>query len=76
LIDSQDALSSPLRQLMESSMGAETFVDALAVELEGLAGNHTVQAVRWQCYHGTARRQPRAESVWQQARPQFDPYSV
>jgi class 3 adenylate cyclase len=40
-------VSSLLRQLVESSVSAETFVDARDVELKGLGGTHTVRAVRW-----------------------------
>jgi class 3 adenylate cyclase len=40
-------VSSLLRQLVESSVSAETFVDARDVELKGLGGTHTVHAVRW-----------------------------
>jgi predicted ATPase/class 3 adenylate cyclase len=40
-------VSSLLRQLVESSVGAETFVDAREVELKGLRGTHTIHAVRW-----------------------------
>jgi class 3 adenylate cyclase len=40
-------VSSLLRQLVESSVGAATFVDARDVELRGLGGTHTVHTVRW-----------------------------
>ncbi|MDP9238482.1 MAG: AAA family ATPase, partial [Chloroflexota bacterium] len=40
-------VSSLVRQLVESSVGAGTFADSREVELKGLAGHHTVHAVRW-----------------------------
>jgi class 3 adenylate cyclase len=41
-------VSSLLRQLVESSVGAAAFGDPREVELKGLAGNHTIYAVRLQ----------------------------
>ena len=40
-------VSSLLRQLVESSVDAATFVEPRVVELKGLAGTHTIHAVRW-----------------------------
>jgi class 3 adenylate cyclase/Cdc6-like AAA superfamily ATPase len=40
-------VSSLLRQLVESSVGAGAFGDERAVELKGLSGTHTVFAVSW-----------------------------
>jgi class 3 adenylate cyclase len=40
-------VSSLLRQLVESSVGAGIFAQARNVELKGLAGTHTVYGVRW-----------------------------
>jgi class 3 adenylate cyclase len=40
-------VSSLLRQLVESSVGASMFAEARDVELKGLGGTHAVHAVRW-----------------------------
>jgi hypothetical protein len=39
-------VSSLLRQLVESSVGAATFGEPRELELKGLSGTHTVYAVR------------------------------
>jgi len=40
-------VSSLLRQLVESSVGAGTFGEPREVELKGLSGAHTLYGVRW-----------------------------
>jgi class 3 adenylate cyclase len=40
-------VSALVRQLVESSVAGGIFVDARVVELKGLAGTHTIHAVRW-----------------------------
>jgi hypothetical protein len=39
-------VSSLLRALVESSVGADKFLDSREVELKGLAGSHTIYPVR------------------------------
>jgi class 3 adenylate cyclase len=41
-------VSSLLRQLVESSVDAALFSEPREIELKGLAGTHTINAVRWQ----------------------------
>jgi nucleoside-diphosphate-sugar epimerase len=38
--------SNLVRALVESSVSADTFLDSREVELKGLAGSHTIYAVR------------------------------
>jgi len=40
-------VSSLVRQLVESSVDSSTFAESRDVELKGLAGHHTIHAVRW-----------------------------